>query len=76
MTEQQRQGAEQHADQRLQELFARHGTDTVCTAMVALHERAEQQMRAALATLPQGFYQGEDWLDDDAAGGPPLHAKC
>lgn len=29
-------------------------------------------MRAALSELPAGTYQGEDWLDDDAAGGEPV----
>jgi N-methylhydantoinase B len=29
-------------------------------------------MRAALALLPRGTYEGEDWLDDDGAGGEPI----
>jgi N-methylhydantoinase B len=60
------------ADQRLQDLSARHGADVIGSAMSALHDRAEAQMRAALASLPAGEYDGEDWLDDDAAGGEPL----
>jgi len=60
------------ADERLQALFARHGAGQTTLAMARLHDQAEAQMRAALETLPPGTYHGEDWLDDDAAGGPPL----
>ncbi len=60
------------ADQRLQELFERHGAETVAQAIRALHERAETQMRSAIGTLPNGTYEGEDWLDDDGAGGDPI----
>ncbi|MCH8809370.1 MAG: hydantoinase B/oxoprolinase family protein [Proteobacteria bacterium] len=60
------------AEQRLHEVFARHGAETVEAAIGQLHDRAEAQMRAALARLPRGIYEGEDWLDDDGAGGPPL----
>ncbi len=60
------------AEQRLQELFCHHGTETVRAAVAALHDRAEAQMRSALAALPRGVYDGEDWLDDDGAGGEPL----
>ena len=64
------------ADQRLQELFARHGVGTVQQTMAMLHDRAELQMRAALANLPRGVYEGEDWLDDDAAGGDPVPIRA
>jgi N-methylhydantoinase B len=60
------------AQQRLQELFARHGAATVQAATAALHDQAEAQMRAALASLPPGIYEGEDWLDDDGIGATPL----
>jgi N-methylhydantoinase B len=64
--------ASRAAEQRLHELFARHGTGTVQNAIARLHGRAESQMRAALAQLPPGIYEGEDWLDDDGAGGEPI----
>jgi len=60
------------ADERLQALCARHGGGDVVLAMRELHDHAEAQMRAALKRLPTGTYHGEDWLDDDAAGGEPL----
>ena len=59
------------ADQRMQALCAEHGVDTVLAAMEALHDRSEAAMRAAIATLPQGVHEGEDFLDDDGPGGAP-----
>ena len=53
------------ADLRMRELYARHGLETVNQAIDALHDRAEAQMRTAIAKLPPGEYTGEDWLDDD-----------
>ena len=63
------------AGERLCHLFAEHGTATVMAAIAAIHDRAEAQMRAALAAIPDGAYEGEDWLDDDAAGGPPVAVR-
>ncbi len=63
------------AERRLDEVFARHGADTVERAVAALHARAEAQMRQALARLPRGTYEGEDWLDDDGAGGAPIPVR-
>ncbi|MBE9477520.1 MAG: hydantoinase B/oxoprolinase family protein [Proteobacteria bacterium] len=60
------------ADDRMNQIFSRHGTDMTVAAIAAIHDRAEAQMRAALRDIPDGTYSGEDWLDDDAAGGPPL----
>jgi len=60
------------ADERLQQLFAEHGIATVMAAVTAIHDRAEAQMRTALTSLPDGAYEGEDWLDDDGAGGDPI----
>nr|NKB54698.1 hydantoinase B/oxoprolinase family protein [Alphaproteobacteria bacterium] len=57
--------ATRSADLRLQDLYERHGLETVNRTITALHDRAEAQMRAAIADLPPGEYHGEDWLDDD-----------
>jgi N-methylhydantoinase B len=56
------------AEIRMGQLFAEHGTDTVLAAIAAIHDRAEAQMRAAIAQVPDGVYTGEDWLDDDGSG--------
>ena len=67
--------ATRDADEHLQQIFAEHGTDTVLAAIAAIHDRAEAQMREALAAIPDGIYTGEDWLDDDAAGGEPVAVR-
>ncbi len=63
------------ADRQLQDLVGRHGAATVQAAVAALHDQSEAQMRAALTALPDGAYEGEDWLDDDGAGGPPAAVR-
>jgi N-methylhydantoinase B len=65
------------ADERVQQIAAEHGAQTLRLAMAAIHDRAEAQMRAAIRQIPDGTYVGEDWLDDDAADGPPMlvHAE-
>lgn len=63
------------AQERLQQLFAEHGAATVTAAIEAIHDRAEAQMRVALASIPDGAYSGVDWLDDDAAGGGPVAVR-
>jgi N-methylhydantoinase B len=60
------------ADTRMNQIFSRHGTQTCIAAIAAIHDRAEAQTRAALRDIPDGVYSAADWLDDDAAGGPPL----
>lgn len=63
------------ADERLHQLFARHGTETTLAAIAAIHDRAEAQMRSAIRDIPNGVYRGEDWLDDDAGGGGPVGVR-
>jgi len=63
------------AEERLHHLFAEHGTATTVAAIAAIHDRAEAQMRAVLSAIPDGTYEGEDWLDDDAAGGGPVAVR-
>ena len=63
------------AEAQLHHVFAEHGADTVLAAIAAIHDRAEAQMREALAAIPDGTYAGEDWLDDDAAGDEPVAVR-
>lgn len=60
------------AEQRFCRLVEEHGAGRVQQAINQLHDRAERQMRAAIAGIPDGVYSGEDYLDDDAAGGKPV----
>ncbi len=63
------------AEIRIHQVMAEHGRSTVMAAIDAINDRAEAQMRRALAALPDGVYTGEDWLDDDAAGGGPVAVR-
>lgn len=55
------------AERRIREMCAQYGTDTFVATMARLHDLSEAEMRAAIADLPDGVYEGEDFLDD---GGP------
>jgi N-methylhydantoinase B len=55
---------------RLAELAERHGVDELRAGMAEILAYAERRTRAALATLPDGAYKGEDVLEDDANGAP------
>ena len=50
---------------RMDELLGEYGPPTVRSAFVALGNRAETLMRAALSTLPDGRWVAEDFLDND-----------
>ena len=63
------------AARRLVELFDRHGGETVTACFEALHAESERQMRAALLALPDGVWEGEDWLDDDGADDRPVRIR-
>lgn len=64
--------ANQIGIERVRDLCARHGTDRVESAMTGMLDYAERRMRAALEAVPDGTYQGEDFLDDDGQGSGPL----
>ncbi|QCI65934.1 hydantoinase B/oxoprolinase family protein [Phreatobacter stygius] len=55
------------ADQRIAEIIERHGLATFQAAVATLHDLSEAQMRDVLRGLPDGRFEGEDFLDD---GGP------
>jgi N-methylhydantoinase B len=53
------------AARRLGELVAQYGVPTLAACFERFHAESEAQMRAALRGLPDGAWEGEDWLDDD-----------
>jgi len=69
--------ATQAAERRIHELCAQHGTETFLDAMVRLHDLSEAEMRAAILDLPDGEYEGEDFLDDGGPDGAParIHVR-
>jgi N-methylhydantoinase B len=61
------------AEQRVAELCAKRGKDTVTEAMDELYAYSERAMRAGIAQLPDGRYEAADVLEP-LAGDLELHA--
>ena len=59
-------------ERRLTVLLDRYGRDTVEQAIVELRARAEQQMRAKIAEIPDGVYEGWSIVDSDGVVDEPL----
>ena len=62
-------------ERRLAELAERHGAELLRAGMAEILDYAERRTRAALAELPDGTYEAEDVLEDDA-GGEPRDVAC
>jgi N-methylhydantoinase B len=60
------------AARRFAELCDRYGAETLRACFDRLHVESETQMRAAIRALPDGVYEGEDWVDDDGVDKRPL----
>jgi N-methylhydantoinase B len=67
--------ATRSADIRVQELCDSHGVDTLCRAVARLHDLSEREMRDALRELPDGVYEGEDYIDEGGAGNGPAAVR-
>lgn len=61
--------------ERLRELARRYGADKLRAVMAALQDYSEARMRAAIATVPDGVYHGEDVVDDDGISDTPLPVR-
>jgi len=61
---------------RLQELAARVGIADLRAAMDESLDHAERSMRAAIASLPVGTWQGQATIDNDVRGSEPLVVKA
>ncbi len=59
-------------EKRLAALLDRYGADTVDAAVEQLKARAARQMRAHIASVPDGTYCGEAWVDSDGVVDEPL----
>ena len=60
---------------RLTELIDRYGEAVVEEAIVELRARATRQMRARIATIPDGTYESETFVDSDGIVDQPLHIR-
>lgn len=59
-------------ERRFTALLDRYGRDTVEACIIELRARAEQQMRAKIATIPDGEYHGVSYVDSDGIVDEPL----
>jgi N-methylhydantoinase B len=59
-------------EKRLSALLARYGEPTVRAAIGELKRRAARQMRERIATIPDGTYAGEAFVDSDGVVNEPL----
>lgn len=57
---------------RLFELLDRYGDDTVVETIAELRRRAAEQMRARIATIPDGVYRSTSYVDSDGVVDEPL----
>lgn len=62
-------------EKRLTTLLDRYGADTVDAAIAELRRRAAQQMRARIAAIPAGSYEGHSIVDSDGVVDEPLHIR-
>ena len=64
-------------EKRIVELCRQHGTDMFLATLSRLHDLSEIEMRDAIRGLPDGVYEGEDFLDDGDVGGAParIHVR-
>lgn len=60
------------AERRFLALCRRYGAGTVRAAMSEAHRRSEELARAAIARLPAGTYEADDFIDDDGLGSGPI----
>jgi N-methylhydantoinase B len=59
-------------ERRLTALLDRYGKDTVAAAVEELRDRSEAQMRARIASIPDGEYRSVAWVDSDGVVDEPL----
>ncbi len=58
--------------ERLRELIGRYGKRTIEAAIREIRTRAAQRMRAEIATIPDGVYAAESFVDSDGVVNEPL----
>lgn len=62
-------------EQRLAALIDRYGAEVVRQAIAEMRHRAERQMRAKIAAIPDGVYEGSSQVDSDGVVDEPLVIK-
>ncbi len=61
---------------RMTALLAETGTERLASALNSLTAISARQIRAEIASLPDGTWSGEDFLDNDGRSATPLPIAC
>jgi N-methylhydantoinase B len=69
-------GSARIGERRLGQLLAEFGSAATHTAIAAVLDGAERQVRAIIADWPDGVYAGEAFLDDDGHGTRDIHIRA
>jgi N-methylhydantoinase B len=67
--------ANRTAVERLRELVARHGRETVERAVEEICAQSERRMRAVIASWPDGDWVGEDHMENDGIVDEPVRIR-
>ena len=68
--------ANQAGQDRMRELFAQYGTQTVQQAMREMIDFVERRLRARLRELPDGVWREIEYIDHDGHGRNPMKIVC
>ena len=60
----------------LEKLAAKYGNETFLAAGRQILDMSEAAMRAAIARMPDGVYEFEDYVDDDGITDDPVRLHC
>ena len=61
------------AERRVRDICQRYGRSVFQASLAAILDHGEQMARRALAALPKGTFQAEDWMDDDGLSPEPVY---
>ena len=59
-------------EQRMGSIVETHGIDAYLATVEAILDRSEEAVRSAIAEIPDGVYEFEDFMDDFGNGTPPI----
>lgn len=62
--------------ERLRDVARRFGNAKLASAMMEMLNYSERRMRAAIASLPDGTYEGAACIDDDGKGTDPINIRA
>lgn len=68
-------GAVRVGESELQRLAQRYGADTLLEAMEEVQDYTERMTRAAIARMPDGVYEAEEYTDTDGFSEEPIRLR-